>query len=122
MVKLNPTTRPRRTIDEVMQEVSERTPHLLQSMFLDRDWVWLCGVDLRGEHNAATREALKEIGFRFSPGGHTMPDGVTVGHWGHSANKPAFPKRKGNAATTHHRRSEQVAAGGAGDIFKDLGL
>lgn len=121
MVKLTTTHRPRRSVDEVMQEVSERIPHLLPSMFLDRDWIWLCGVDLRGEQNLATRTALKEIGFRFSPGGHKMPDGVTVGHWGHSCSRPAFPKRKGNAAATHHRRSGQVAVG-AGDIFKDLGL
>lgn len=90
-------------------------------MFLDRDWVWLCGVDLRGEHNAATREALKEIGFRFSPGGHTMPDGVTVGKWGHSCSKPAFPKRRSGAAETHARRTARQEDG-AGDIFRSLGL
>jgi len=96
MVKLNPTKRPARSVDDVMGEVNERLPHLVKHCFLDRDWIWICGVDLRGEHNKATREVLGRngIGFRFSPGGHVMPDGKTVGHWGHSCSRPSFPRRR----------------------------
>lgn len=77
-----------------MAQVFEQTPSLTEHMYVDRDWIWYCGPSLQGEHNRATREALKEIGFRFSPGGHIMPDGETRGTWGHSCQRPMFPKRK----------------------------
>lgn len=97
MVALNPhhRTRTPRSIEEVMDDVQARVPHLTNQMFLDRNWVWYCGPSLAGAENKATREALKEIGFRFSREGHLMPDGVTTGTWGHSClkPKPMFPRR-----------------------------
>ncbi len=78
-----------------MQQVYEEAPRLIEHMYVDRDWIWYCGPSLQGESNRSTREAIKEIGFRFSPGGHLMPDGVTRGTWGHSCQRPMFPKRKG---------------------------
>jgi hypothetical protein len=85
--------RPRLSTAEVMQQVSERAPQLVPHCFLDRDWIWLCNVDLRGDANKPAREALKQIGFRFSPKGHVMQDGVTIGTWSHSCQRPCFPRR-----------------------------
>lgn len=119
MVKLNKTLKPTRqprSADEVMEEVSERVPHILPHCFMDRDWIWVCNVDLRGEVNKPTRETLKEIGFRFSPGGHLMPDGTTRGTWGHSCSKPAFPKRR--PATAKYSRMEDDPAA----LLRSLGL
>lgn len=96
MVKLNNQHRPQsRSADEVMEEVSERLPHLVQFMFMDRDWIWYCGPALSGDENKETRKVLgrEGIGFRFAPAGHTMPDGKTIGTWSHSCVKPAYPRR-----------------------------
>lgn len=91
------TTRQLLSTEEVMQRVYEQTPHLTEHMYEDRAWIWYCGPSLQGEHNKATREALKEIGFRFSPGGHLMPDNETRGTWGHSCDRPMFNRRKPKA-------------------------
>ena len=120
MVQINKRIRQLRSADEVMAEVSERAPSLLDHCFMDRDWIWVCGVDLRGEHNLKIREAIKEIGFRFSPGGHVMPDGQTRGHWGHSCTRPMHPRRRHEQRTT-----TTVAALKSDDLasmFSDLGL
>jgi hypothetical protein len=116
MVKLNKSIRQPRSVDDVMQEVNERAPHLVDNCFIDRDWIWVCSVDLRGTHNEATRTALKEIGFRFSPGGHIMPDGVTRGHWGHSCQKPTGVRRK--PAHPKNRITQEDPA----DMLRSLGL
>lgn len=59
---------------------------------MDREWVWYCGPSLQGK--PADRQVLKDLGFRFSPDGHMMPDGETLGSWGHSCQRSMFPKRR----------------------------
>lgn len=118
MVKLNTPIRQPRSADTVMQEVSERAPEVLEHCFMDRDWIWYCGPALTGEANRATREALKKIGFRFSPGGHAMPDGKTTGHWGHSCQAPKFPRRKPKALP----KDRTDSAKDLGALFRGLGM
>lgn len=97
MVKINkPLVRVLRTVEEVMTLIAEQVPALVEHAYLDRDWVWICKVNLSGGANLPARTALKSIGFRFSPEGHLMPDGATRGHWGHCCTKPMFPKRRGS--------------------------
>lgn len=86
--------RPRLTPDEVMQRVYDKYTQLVEHMYLDRDWVWYCGESLQGEANKPIRAFLKEIGFRFCPGGHLMQDQVTRGSWGNACHHPTFPRRK----------------------------
>lgn len=80
------------TIAEIMERLGSKAPHLAENCYLDREWVWYCGPSLR--ENPADRAVLKEMGFRWSKAGHLMPDGKTVGTWGHSCQKPMFPRRK----------------------------
>ena len=84
---------------EVLEWLAENHPALHQCAEIERDWVWLA-VDLRGDHNKPTREAIKEYGFIFSrKGGHLLPSGK-LGMWGHSCERPTrFVKGK----STHER-------------------
>lgn len=98
------TTRPRLPIDEVMAQVQARLPALVPHCYLDGEWIWYCGPSLAGADNAATRETLKEIGFRFAFKGHVMRDSAghpttTVGTWGHSCQRPLPPRRRGRQPT-----------------------
>lgn len=77
-----------------MAEVKKRLPSLAPHCVMDRAWIWVCGIDLRGDDNKPTRETLKEIGFRFAREPHLMPDGQTVGHWAHSCERPMFRRRE----------------------------
>jgi hypothetical protein len=115
--------RERRPPDEVMAEVTARVPHLVEHMFADRDWIWYCGPSLQGEHNKATREELKQIGFRFSPKGHVMQDAETRGSWSHSCTRP-LPRWHGAANRKAHGKKEpdQPAAQDYAKLFAELGL
>jgi hypothetical protein len=117
MVKLNNPIRQLRSADEVMQELSERAPSLVDHCFMDRDWIWYCGPALSGNDNIPLRQHLKDLGFRFCPDGHTMPDGTTKGSWGNSCLKPMHAKRKKNL--NHHRITP---AEDPADQLRSLGL
>jgi hypothetical protein len=117
MVQVNKRVRVPRSVEEVMSQMSERVPHLLEKCFMDRDWIWICNVDLRGEANVPTREFIKELGFRFSPGGHLMQDGKTRGHWGHSCLKPMGPRRRKGGVTQEKEEETDLAA-----AFRSLGM
>lgn len=99
------------TISEVMAQLGAKAPHLAENCYIDRDWVWYCGPSLQPKPD--DRAILKELGFRWSKGGHQMPDGVTVGSWGHSCQKPMFPRRKqhSTAAVTPVVDEELAAMG-----------
>jgi hypothetical protein len=99
-----------------MADVQLHVPHLARHMFMDRDWIWYCGPTLQGAQNLETRGKLKGFGFRFSPGGHLMPDGQTKGHWGHCCEKPMGPRRRRRPTETE----EQPVA--AGPDWSELGL
>jgi hypothetical protein len=72
---------------EVLAWLFANHPALHKAAEIDRAWLWL-PVDLRGEHNKPTREAIKEYGFIFSRrGGHPLPSGK-LGMWGHSCEAP----------------------------------
>lgn len=103
-------TRSLRSADEVMTEVNERVPHLVPHCFMDRSWIWVCGVDLRGKDNEPVRTALKEIGFRFSPAPHVMPDGETTGHWAHSCTRPMHNKRRRRDQSKLEQPEDPMAA------------
>lgn len=102
-----------------MQQVSARLPHLVAHCFLDRDWIWLCDIDLSGDENKDTRAVLKEIGFRFCPKGHVMPDGKTLGTWSHSCRHPIFRRRAAQAK--RHGVSDDEPEDCA-NLFRELGL
>lgn len=93
--------RQRMTTEEVVAEVLRKCPSLVEHMFLDREWVWYCGPSLK--NNAEVRTALSEIGFRFSPKGHLMPDGETIGSWGHSCLRPIFARRQNKKQSASNR-------------------
>ena len=97
----------RPSADEVMSQLAERAPHLVEHCYLDRSWIWYCGPSL--QKDAAARTVLKELGFRYSPAGHEMPDGVTRGSWGHSCQKPMFPKRKVAATPADRSVDDEIA-------------
>lgn len=120
MVKINNPPRPRRSAAEVMTEVSERLPHLEKHMFMDRDWIWVCNINLSGAQNKDTRETLKEIGFRFSMKGHVMQDGATVGTWSHSCN--VQHKGRGQEESTQQPSRDAEAQPDIAKMFTDLGL
>lgn len=92
---------------EVLAWLHEHHPQLHADAELERDWCWL-STDLRGDHNKATREAIKQFGFRFAKRGHPLPSGKE-GRWGHSCTKPIPFHRKSGASNTHHK-AEPVAA------------
>jgi len=79
------------TGDEVMSEIAERLPSLLNYFYYDRDWLWYCGPSLKDDE--ASRTVLKTLGFRWAKRGHTMQDGVTIGTWSHSLQRPLPPRR-----------------------------
>ena len=108
--------------DQVMERMSKQAPSLLGHCFMDRDWIWICGIDLRGEHNLKIREAIKEIGFRFSPGGHLMQDGKTRGHWGHSCLKPMGRGRKGKGQVKGQEVVEEEVITDFAAAFRSLGM
>lgn len=95
-------TKPRQSKEQVIAALEEQTTGLLEHMYEDRDWIWYCGPALTGKANAAIRNVLKNLGFRFSPKGHLMPDGETIGTWGHSCQRPMFPKRRRHPTTRDH--------------------
>ena len=99
-----------RSVDEVMTEMQERAPALVEHMFLDRDWIWYCGPSLQGEANKPHREVLKAAGFRWSPGGHLMPDNQTKGSWGHSCAKPMWRKPQAKAAAVVEEPVNELVA------------
>ena len=94
--------------NDVLTWLQANHPSLHTAAEFDRSWLWLAGVDLRGDHNKATREAIKQFGFRFAKRGHPLPSGKE-GRWGHSCTKPIPFHRKSGASTTHHK-AEPVAA------------
>lgn len=87
-----------RDADAVLNELRTKAPQLLRHIVPDRDWLWYCGPELRGEDNAATREILKDAGFIWAKGGHEVEteDGdVLMGSWGHCCAKPVKFRRRG---------------------------
>jgi hypothetical protein len=101
---------------EVLAWLLEHHPELHQVAELDRSWCWL-SVDLRGDHNKATREAIKQYGFAYKRNGvHILPSGKG-GTWSNSCNAPLrFSKRGGgsrghkNAPTNSPLHNKQVSA------------
>jgi hypothetical protein len=88
---------------EVLEWLAHNYPALHQRAEIERDWVWLA-VDLRGDHNKPTREAIKEYGFIFSRhSGHLLPSGK-LGMCGHSCERPMGfghgDSKQGDAAKT----------------------
>ena len=78
---------------EVLAWLKEKHPELHAKSGLDRNWVWVA-YDLRGDQNKATRESIKEFGFRFAKKGHALENGK-IAMWGHCCDRPMPFKRKG---------------------------
>lgn len=100
MSKFNHPSRPRLSSEDVMARLAELAPNLVEHCRMDREWIWYLGPSLQGEQNRATREIIKSLCFRFSPGGHVMPDGATKGHWGNACLRPTPTRRKSASRTT----------------------
>lgn len=86
--------KPRRTIEEVLEQVRTTLPQLEPHMVVERAWLWYAGPSL--QHEPATRAALKALGFRYARLGHQLPDG-RIGTWANSCLAP-----------TPHQRSKTV--------------
>ncbi len=80
---------------EVLSWLLENHPTLHAECEVQKDWLWLY-TDLRGDPNKAARESIKEYGFRFCAGGHTLPSGKQA-HWAHSCEHPISFHRKKKA-------------------------
>ncbi len=93
---------------EVLGWLAANWPDLHEVAETERAWVWL-PVDLRGDHNKAKREALKEFGFRFAFRGHPLPSGKN-GTWGHCCMRPMPFKRKGQRKEPNHTNHNQQAS------------
>ncbi len=78
---------------EVLAWLASNYPSLHALAEIERNWIWLA-VDLRGEENKATRDAIGVYGFRFAGRGHPLASGKT-GTWSHSCEKPMPYKGKG---------------------------
>lgn len=110
--------------DEVLAWLQEHHPELAAVAEVERAWVWL-PVDLRGDNNKATRESIKEFGFRWAKHGHVLPSGRT-GTWGHSADHPTRFKRHGkdnrnNTAKTGSELDPSLAAE-IDSVLNELGV
>lgn len=71
---------------DVLNWLAFNHPKLSLDSEIDREWVWI-STDLRGEEHKATREAIKQYGFRFAKRGHALPSGKQA-FWGHCCTKP----------------------------------
>jgi hypothetical protein len=97
---MNTTTQPPKTkptrmdAQEVMDSIATQLPEILGHIHADGDWLWYTGPSLQS--SPATRLVLKDIGFRFAPRGHVMPEGNGIGSWGHSCLRPTPRRRKGD--------------------------
>lgn len=116
MVKINRPSRPRLSSEDVMAQLTELAPHLVEHCRMDREWIWYCGPSLQGEGNRATREIIKQLCFRFSPGGHVMADGAK-GHWGNACLRPTPTRRKSASRTDHATEQDFIIS-----QLADLGL
>lgn len=77
----------------VLAWLKEHHPLLFEDAMIDRAWVWIT-ANLSGPEHKATRQAIKEYGFRWAKHGHPLPNGAT-GTWGHACTKP-IPFKKGS--------------------------
>lgn len=78
---------------DMLAWLAQNHPDLLKTVEPDRDWLWV-SADLRKDK--ATRESLKQLGFRFARKGHTTPSGK-VAFWGHCCKRPTpFKKNSGS--------------------------
>jgi len=91
---------------QVLAWLREHHPELHAVAELERDWCWL-SVDLRGDHNKAVRESIKQYGFAYKRRGvHILPSGKG-GTWSHSCEKPLrFVKRRGHGGGSRGHKSE----------------
>lgn len=74
---------------EVFGEVLRRLPTV--HVERERDWIWIAG-DFYS--SPATREVMKEMGFKYKKENHVLPSGK-VAHWAHCCMHPTPFKRKG---------------------------
>ena len=88
---------------EVLARVAEAAPHL--ELVAERAWLW-CASDVRGDSNAAARDVLKSIGFRFAKKGHALPDG-RIAYWAHSCDAPRRSIRKGDGSKSKPAAADQ---------------
>lgn len=91
----------------VLEWLTSHFPALAEKVEQERDWVWLA-ADLRGEENKATRDAIKEYGFRFAKKGHPLPSG-REGTWAHACTRPLPFKRKGKPGQPEKTPEEILA-------------
>lgn len=82
----------------VLAWLKDNHPALHAVAEVDRNWVWIA-ADLRADE--ATRNSIKDYGFRFARrGGHPLPSGA-MGAWAHSCDRPTPGKFK--------RRNQQLS-------------
>lgn len=90
-----------KSIEQVMNELQEKAPALLDHIYQDRSWLWYAGPSLAPvfkdkklaeDPHKANREALRAIGFRFARAGHPLGGAGLIGSWGHSCQRPTRSK------------------------------
>jgi hypothetical protein len=93
--------RPRLTVAQCLEKLSETAPALAVHATVDRSWVWICTKVRKSEYGDDTPKKLYELGFRATkkPGGHPIEGTDRVGYWGNACQKPTpfFRGGKSNA-------------------------
>ena len=93
--------------DEVRALVREKLPHRADDLEADRLWLWLPCPG--GKPSEEDRTILKDLGFRFTPAFHRLPDGSSA-HWYHAAGHPVFRRRRGTRNNSEGDTETQPAS------------
>lgn len=108
--------------DQVVHLFVKQLPAMFDGLAADREWLWWSGDKPSDAHRAI----LLEIGFRFTPRPHRLPDGRTA-HWYHSCGGAVYRRKSVNnnyrsarrpssgenrpapAAESHHEADSELA-------------
>ena len=92
--------------DEVRARLREKLPHRAEGLSSDRAWIWLV---TNGKPSEEDRTILKDLGFRFTPAVHILPDG-NVSHWYHAAGGAVLRRRRRKTGTTESEEDSNQPA------------
>lgn len=91
-----------------MEWLAANHPNLAELAERDRDWVWLA-INLSGDTNKPTREAIKAFGFRFAKRGHVLPSSRTA-FWGNACQSPIPFRRKPKGSSPTNSNQPNASA------------
>jgi hypothetical protein len=103
-----------KTATNIVKAIVNKHPKLLQSIFKDRDWLWMTG-DYKDF--PTIRETLKDLGFRFSRKGHELEEQGVTANWYHSCSTKKGKKSKPTPKVTTTATKVSIDAA---PIEKDL--